>query len=96
MKTPSARQTTTPVLNVEDSAAEVGRGQIKKSEFLTELRTDVCSAAEEILASTGQTTEGCPYLDYWFDYYGNQDSQHIERAIQRYSPEASSATTARD
>ena len=69
---------------------------MKKSEFLAELRTDVCSAAEAILAITGQTTEGCPYLDYWFDYYGKQDSQHIERAIQKYSAEAASVTTARD
>jgi hypothetical protein len=95
-ETPAARETATPGLIVEDSAEEVRAGHMKKSEFLTELRAKVCSEAEDILGFIGRTTEGCPYLDYWFDYYGNQDSQHIERAIQRYSPEASSATTARD
>jgi hypothetical protein len=95
-ETAEARETSTPGLLVEDSADELTTGQMKKSEFLAELRTDVCSAAEEVLASSGQTTDGCPYLDYWFDFYGNKDSQHIERAIQRYAPEASSAATARD
>ena len=95
--TPAAKETATPGWIVDDSVEERGPGQMKKSDFLTELHAEVCSAAEEILASTGRTTEGCPYLDYWFNYYGNQDSLHIERAIQRYSPEASGATTtARD
>src|SRR5262249_9888973 len=62
--------------------------------FLAELNSSVCQTAEEALAGTGRSTEGCPYLDYWFGYYSRQDSSHIERAIHKYAPEASSVTTA--
>jgi len=78
----------------EDSVEELAPGQMKRSEFLAELQTAVCQTAEEALAGTGHSTEGCPYLDYWFGYYSGQDSQHIERAIHKYAPEASSVTTA--
>jgi hypothetical protein len=91
-----AGSTATPsrTLIVEDSVEELAPGQMKKSEFLAQLQTSVCQTAEEALAGTGRSTEGCPYLDYWFDYYSGQDCQHIERAIHKYSPEASSVTTA--
>lgn len=88
-------ETPSPGLLVEDSAEEVAPGQMRKTEFLTELRTAVCSTAEAVLTGTGRTTEGCPYLDYWFDYYSERDSQHIERAIHRYAPEAAGVITAR-
>jgi len=80
-------------LIAEDSAEELAPGQMKKSEFLAELHTAVCNTAEEALAGTGRSTEGCPYFDYWFGYYSGQDCHHIERAIHKYAPEASSATT---
>lgn len=88
--------TRSPGLLVEDSVDELGPGQMKKSEFLDELHTVVCSAAEAALASTGRSAQGCPYLDYWFDLYRTKDSAHIERAIRRYAPEASGVATARD
>jgi len=81
-------------LIVEDSAETVGRGQMKKSEFLSQLRVEVCRTVEEALAGTGRTTEECPYLDHWFDFYSRKDSAHIERTIHRYAPDASNATTA--
>jgi len=86
----------TPSLSLiaEDSAGELAPGQMKKSEFLAELHSSVCRTAEEALARTGRSTEGCPYLDYWFGYYSRQDRSHIERAIHKYAPEASSVTTA--
>jgi hypothetical protein len=69
---------------------------MRKSEFLPQLRTAVCASAEATLAATEQTTEGCPYLEYWFDYYNQRDAAHVERALRRYAPEARRATTARD
>ena len=60
---------------------------MKKSEFLAELRTEVCSTAKAALAGTGQTTDNCPYLNFWFDHYSQKDSQHIDRAIRKYAPE---------
>src|SRR4030095_4328224 len=91
---PAATATPSQSLIAEDSADELAPGQMKRSEFLAELHTAVCQTAEEALAGTGRSTEGCPYLDYWFGYYGRQDRSHIERAIYKYAPEASSVTTA--
>ena len=54
-----------PGLIVEDEAEQVQPGQIKKSEFLNQLRADICSAANAILAATGRTTDDCPYLNFW-------------------------------
>lgn len=92
----AAESAATPDLIVSDEAAELETGQMRKSEFLSALRPAVCRAAEEALEGTGQTTEGCPYLARWFDYYQEQDSRHVERALRRYAPEASGATTARE
>ena len=92
----TAEETAAPALIVEDEADTVETGQMKKTEFLNELRTAVCSTAEEALAGTDQTTDGCPYLEYWFNYYRNKDSQHVERAIHKYAPDTARATTAKD
>ncbi len=81
-------------LIVEDTATELGPGQMRKSDFLAQTKAAVCTAAEEALAETGRNTEGCPYLEYWFDYYGDKDSHHIERAMRRYAPETATAPTA--
>ena len=78
---------------VEDGAA-VGPGQLTQGEFLARLRGTVCATAEAALAGTGQTTEGCPYLDFWFGFYAAKDSQHIERAIHRYVPGAQGVASA--
>jgi hypothetical protein len=83
-------------LIAEDDVGELGPGQMRKSDFLAELHTAVRSTAERALVGTGRTTAGCPYLDYWFDYYSGQDSQHVERAIRKYVPEAAGATAARN
>ncbi|MCI0397886.1 MAG: DUF4157 domain-containing protein [Chloroflexi bacterium] len=85
-----------PGLIVEDETLEPGPGQMRKSEFLAELRPAVCAVAESALAGTGRTTDGCPYLDFWLNYYGQKDSQHVERAIHKYAPESARATTARE
>jgi hypothetical protein len=89
-------ETPAPGLLVEDSATELAPGQMRKSEFLAELRTAVCAATEPVLTRAGRTTDGCPYLDYWFDYYSQRDAQHGERALRRYAPETARATTARE
>ncbi|HSE38993.1 MAG TPA: DUF4157 domain-containing protein, partial [Blastocatellia bacterium] len=81
---------------VEDTATDLQAGQMKKGEFLAELRTEVCRTAEAAMADNGRTTDDCPYLDFWFNYYSEKDSQHIERAIRKYAPETSRVTAARE
>jgi hypothetical protein len=85
-----------PGLIVEDDAAQVGLGQMKKSSFLSQLRIEVRGAADSILAASGRSTKGCPHLKFWLDYYSRRDGRHIEQAIRRYAPEAARVGSARD
>lgn len=87
-------ETPASALIVEDSAEELGPGQMKKSDFLARLRAEVSRTVDAAIAETGRDTEGCPYLEHWFDFYQRQDSAHVERAIRRYAPETSRAATA--
>ncbi len=94
----AAEKVVTPIrtLIVEDDAKDVRPGQLRKSEFLSELKTSVCSAAEEALSGTIWSAMGCPYIDRWFSHYDEQGSQHIERALRKYAPETASVRTARE
>jgi hypothetical protein len=89
--TPSA----TGPLIVEDDAS-AGPNQMRKSEFLEQLRSTVCTTADTALAEAGMSTAGCPYIEKWLSYYSEQTPAHIERALRKYAPEANSATTAAD
>ncbi len=83
-------------LIVADEAAAIAPQQMTKSEFLAQLRASICAATDAILAASGRSTEGCPYLDFWFGYYRAQDASHIERAIQKYAPDSAGAGSAKD
>ncbi len=96
-KEPAARtETPSPGLIVEGNAGDVRPGQMRKSEFLSQLRTAMCSTAEDALSGTIWSAMGCPYIDRWFNHYAKQDSQHVERAIRKYAPETASVKTARE
>ena len=90
-----ATSTAGPLI-VEDDAAMVAPGQMRKSEFLEQLRSSVCTTADEALKEAGQSTEGCPYIEKWLSYYADQEPAHIERALRKYALEAATATSARD
>ena len=83
-------------LIVPDDAATLASGQMRKSEFLEQLRSTVCTTADAALAEAGQSTAGCPYIEQWLSYYTDQEPAHIERALRKYAPEANSAATAAD
>jgi hypothetical protein len=83
-------------LIVDDSVEQLEPGQMKKSEFLAQLRSAVMSTAEEALAGTDRSAQDCPYIGPAFEYYSAQTSEHLERALRKYAPEAAGATTARD
>jgi hypothetical protein len=69
---------------------------MRRSEFLNQLEASVCAVADQELARVGRTTKGCPYIKKWIGFYRLRTSQHIERALVRYAPEAAGATSARD
>jgi hypothetical protein len=83
-------------LIVEDDAPQVAPGQMRKSQFLNELKTSVCAAADAELAAVGRSALGCPYIENWIDHYRSKDSSHVERALHKYAPEAAGITSARD
>ena len=83
-------------LIVDDDAQQIGSGQMRKSEFLSRLKTEVCRDSEDAMKGTGRTTEGCPYVEKWFGYYAEKDSRYVERSLKKYAPEAAGATSASD
>ncbi len=88
-----AAPTRAPLI-VPDETADLQPGQMRRAEFLAQLRTAVCQTADQSLAGTIYSAIGCPYIERWFAYYNGQDSQHIERALQRFVPETAQATSA--
>jgi hypothetical protein len=69
---------------------------MRKSEFLEQLRSTVCTTTDAALKEAGQSTEGCPYIEQWLSYYTEQPPAHIERALRKYAPEAATAVSASD
>jgi hypothetical protein len=84
-----------PGLLVEDGA-ELGPGQMRKSEFIDRLEIAIRAVADAELARVGRSTEGCPYLEKWIGYYRTRSSEHAERALRRYAPEAAATTNVSD
>ncbi|MBX3238412.1 MAG: DUF4157 domain-containing protein [Chitinophagaceae bacterium] len=79
---------------VDDSATELSDGQMRKTAFLQNLRSAICNTIGPVLATVGQTTDGCPYLNYWLDLYQDKDAEHIERTACKYAPDVAGAATA--
>jgi len=96
--TTGAQPATTPArgMIVEDSVTDLAPGQVRKSEFLSQLKDAVCRTAEDALSGTPWAAAGCPYIDYWFSYYRDKDAQHIENAVRRYAPETVNVASAGD
>ncbi len=90
----TARMSSGTAVIANDSASAVRVGQMRKSEFLSELRTAVTATAEKTLAGTGRSATDCPYIASWFGYYAGRSAQYVERAIHKYAPQTSMATTA--
>lgn len=94
--TQETRMTAAKPLLVDDDAEQLQAGQMRKSEFLAQLRPSVCTAAEQSLAGTMWSAIGCPYIDRWFDHFDKQPAARVERALLKYAPEAAAARSARD
>ncbi len=70
------------------------RDQLRKSVFLKSLRESISSTIEPVLATVGQTTQGCPYLNYWLGSYEDKGAEQVERTVRRYAPAAANAQNA--
>lgn len=80
----------------EDTDVDLRPGQMKRSEFLSSLRTAVTATAERTLSGTGRSARDCPYIDYWFGFYSGKSTRYLLRAIRHYSPAAAVSETAED
>ena len=100
---PRESETGTPVQDVsavpliaDDDSEQVGPRQMRKSDFLAMLRTAVCAAVDEELASTGRSSKGCPHVDFWFTRAAGKPAAHVEQALRRFAPESIDGTSAAD
>ena len=69
---------------VDDEVEQLGAGQMRKSEFLSTLRTELCQTVDEALKGTSRSTDGCPWIERAFAQYGSRSSSEIESAVARY------------
>jgi hypothetical protein len=67
----------TSALIVEDSTEPVGPDQIRKGEFLAEVRAEVCRTVEEMISPTGRSTSDCPYLEFVFAFFAQHSAQYV-------------------
>jgi hypothetical protein len=81
---------------LDDAAAEVRPGQMRRGEFLQLVERAVYRTAEDGLAPVGRTARDCPYLRAMFRFYGTQDAAAVARALRRYAPETSAASSAEE
>ncbi|MGC2696892.1 MAG: DUF4157 domain-containing protein [Candidatus Angelobacter sp.] len=93
---PAAGSASHAGLIVEDDAATLGPGQMRKTEFLDALRGSLCATADAELASTGRTAQGCPFIERWIAKLRTRTSEYVERGIRKYAPEGANAKSAHD
>ena len=93
---PTEKDAVARPLIVEDDTKSLQPGQMKKSEFLSQLKTAACKTAEEALKGTMWSAMGCPYIERWFSHYEGQSAAHVERAVKKYVPEGRGANSAGD
>ena len=84
------------VLVVEDDAAKVEAGQMRKTQFIALLQTTACATADAALAAVKHTTKGCPYIQKWLGHYQQKSAEHLMRAMHKYAPETVKARSAHE
>ena len=65
--------------------------QVRKTEFLASLESEIRKVADSVLERVHQTSENCPYIPYWFNHYQEATPEHLLRAIGKYAPAAALA-----
>ncbi len=83
-------------LIVEDDTAEVQPHQMRKSDFLAQLSSELYSTAEPILATRGRTAANCPYLVNWIDYGYMRSGRYVEAFVRRFGGGATTVASAQE
>ena len=93
---PVSEEQSSTALIADDNANELSEGQMKKTDFMQQLRSGISGAIGPILATAGQTTDGSAYLNNWLDQYHQKDASEIESAVKKYAPGNGTVRTAKD
>jgi hypothetical protein len=93
---PASASTVPAGLIVDDEVRDLSPGQMRKSEFLDQLRAAVCTTADAALVKVGRTAQACPFIEKWIGHLRSRNSAYVERAIRKYTPESAGAKAARD
>ena len=91
-----AEVSSAPSLIVEDDTTEVQPHQMRKSEFLAQLSSELYSTAEPILATKGRTAANCPYLVNWINYGYLRSSSYVETFVRRFGGVTTTVASARE
>ncbi len=92
---PEPNTETGPVaLIVDDSAADLMPGQMRKREFLKQLEDAVCAVSDEALAGTLYSAVGCPYINRVFKRLPGKPAAEIERMVHLFAPGTKGAESA--
>jgi hypothetical protein len=83
-----------PAFIVEDGTTDLAAGQMKKSEFLQQLRDPISNAAQVALQGTMWSAAGSVAIGPWFQYYAGQSAPQLERTIQLSVPGSAGVTNA--
>jgi hypothetical protein len=83
-------------LIVDDDTQSLLSGQLRKSEFLSEMRAEACAAADRELARAGRDTQGCPVVDRLLEHYGGRSASYLERSLRKFVPGGGTVGSARD
>ena len=75
-------------LIVEDDASNLSPGQMKKSDFLSQLRQPVSDAVRGAPNGSGGEPTGGAAIEPWFQHYAGQGAQELESSIQSSVPGA--------
>jgi hypothetical protein len=82
-------------LLVDDDMETLTGGQMRKRDFLRELRAEVTSAADTELRRVGRTAADCPFIQEMLDRHERRTAAEVERSVRRYAPSARGARDAR-
>jgi hypothetical protein len=81
---------------VDDGGADPGPGQLRKSDFLAQLRSAVAAAIDAAVSDPDGKAAANAQVDQWFATKGGLDSASLEASIRQDIPNASGASAAAD
>jgi hypothetical protein len=80
----------------EDDAEYVAAGQMRKGEFLAQVRSAVCEVVDGVFAGSGRTALDCSYVGRVFPSLENKSAGALESLLRRFGPDLGPSAAATD